>query len=59
MILNDYVRCSMDFMPYSFFNAHRTSAMASTNAAEPPLVKVDLQAYDGTKQYLKVSYYEF
>ena len=30
--------------------------MVSTNAAEAPVVKVDVQAYDGVKQYLKVRF---
>ena len=56
IILGDYVRCSMDFLPYSFFALHKTTAMASIGAAETPVFKVNLQAYDGNKTMLKVKH---
>ena len=44
----------MDFLPYSFFALHKTTAMASINAAETPVYDVNIQAYDGNKKMLKV-----
>ena len=56
MVLNDYLRVSMDYLPYAFYSTSKTSIFAVTNAAEAPVVTVRLNAYDGYKFYKKVTY---
>ena len=58
LVLNEYVRVSMDYLPYAFFCLTKTSVLAVTQAAENPMTTVRLNAYDGGKFYKKVLYYK-
>lgn len=55
MVLNDYMRVSSDFLPYAFYSSSKTSVFAVTHAAEAPVTKIRLNAYDGYCFYKKVS----
>lgn len=54
LVLNDYARVSMDYLPYAFFCTTKTSVLAVTHAAEEPVETIRLNAYDGRKFYKKV-----
>ena len=53
-VLADYVRVSMDHMPYAFFAATKTVSYAVTNVSTAPMSTVRLNAFDGNKFYRKV-----
>lgn len=54
LILNDYNRVSMDYLPYAFFCQTKTSVLAVTHASENPVDTIRLNAYDGSKMLKKV-----
>ena len=54
MILNDYMRVSMDFKPYAFYSTSKTSVFAVTHASEVPMANIRVNAYDGWCFYKKV-----
>lgn len=58
MVLNDYMRVSMDYLPYCFYSTSKTSIFAVTHAAETPMDNIRVNAYDGWRFYKKVKFLE-